>query len=78
MDTIKWIDEFRRYEADFRNEVIGVTSIATVIREMNGGDLTRNQKELDDLLKAVPQATEEQYINGQNVYDLFLVSGASN
>ncbi|MCK9306206.1 MAG: hydrophobe/amphiphile efflux-3 (HAE3) family transporter, partial [Methanoculleus sp.] len=63
-DTLAWIEQFGVYEQEHNDKVTGVTSIATLIREYNGGVMPSTEREVDAVITRIPEATLKRYLNG--------------
>jgi hydrophobe/amphiphile efflux-3 (HAE3) family protein len=63
-DTLAWIEQFGVYEQEHNDKVTGVTSIATLIREYNGGVMPSTEREIDGVIARIPEATLKRYLNG--------------
>ncbi|WOX55140.1 MULTISPECIES: efflux RND transporter permease subunit [unclassified Methanoculleus] len=63
-ETLAWIDRFGTYELEHNDKMTGVTSIATLIRDYNGGVLPETSAEIDAALARVPEETLKSYLNG--------------
>jgi hydrophobe/amphiphile efflux-3 (HAE3) family protein len=62
-ETLTWIHDFGEYE--MRDErITGVTSIATLLAQYNGGVLPANKAEIDAVMERIPQDTLDRYMNG--------------
>ncbi|UUX92157.1 efflux RND transporter permease subunit [Methanoplanus endosymbiosus] len=63
-DVIEWIDDFGEYEISSRNEITGVTSIATLVKKYNGGTIPESEAEIIEIVSSIPESEKEPYING--------------
>ncbi|MBQ4414976.1 MAG: RND family transporter [Methanomicrobium sp.] len=63
--TLKWMDDFGKYTLNKNNKLRGVTSIATIIKEYNGGILPTTIQEIDEIWAKVPATTLNRYASGQ-------------
>jgi len=63
-ETLAWIDQFGVYEQEHNDKITGVTSIATLIRQYNGGVLPSTGREIDTVVARIPEATLSRYLNG--------------
>ncbi|WP_332450442.1 efflux RND transporter permease subunit [Methanoculleus sp.] len=63
-ETLAWIDQFGVYEQEHNDKITGVTSIATLIRDYNGGVLPGTSEEIDDVVARIPASTLKRYLNG--------------
>ncbi|WP_225353852.1 efflux RND transporter permease subunit [Methanolacinia petrolearia] len=64
VDTLQWIDDFSNYVLNKQDEIIGVSSIVSVIKEYNNGVLPGNQQEIDAIWDEIPSDTINQYVSG--------------
>lgn len=62
--TLTWIKEFGEYEITHNDKITGVTSIATLLSQYNNGELPMNEKEVQEVLGRIPEATKKRYLNG--------------
>ncbi|WP_292364435.1 MULTISPECIES: efflux RND transporter permease subunit [unclassified Methanoculleus] len=63
-ETLAWIDQFGVYEQEHNDKITGVTSVATLIREYNGGTLPSTEREVDSVVARIPEETLSRYLNG--------------
>ena len=63
-ETLKWMDEFGDYAVSQHNELTGATSIASYIRQYNGGVLPTNQNTIEQVWESIPESTRESYVSG--------------
>jgi len=63
-EILAWIDRFGTYELEHNDKMTGVTSIATLIRDYNGGVLPATKGEVDEVVARLPEATQKRYLNG--------------
>ncbi len=63
-ETLAWIDQFGVYEQEHNDKITGVTSIATLIRQYNGGVLPATRGEIDEVVARIPEETLSRYLNG--------------
>ncbi|MDK2989375.1 MAG: uncharacterized protein PWR16_904, partial [Methanoculleus sp.] len=63
-ETLAWIDQFGVYEQEHNDKITGVTSVATLIREYNGGVLPSTEREVDNVIARIPESTLSRYLNG--------------
>ncbi len=66
MDTeiLEWMLEFGEYESTGNDRITGVSSIATLLAEYNGGSLPATDQELAAVLDQIPDSTKKRYLNG--------------
>lgn len=65
LTVISWIDRFGSYEELQYQEITSHSSIATLIREYNRGDLPTTQGELETILGLIPQEKLNPYLFGR-------------
>ncbi len=63
-ETLRWIAEFGAYEVERNDKITGVTSIATLLADRNGGVLPETSAEVAEVLARVPVETQKRYLNG--------------
>ena len=63
-ETLTWIEEFGVYEQEHNDKITGVTSIATLIQQYNGGELPSTGREIDEVIARIPEPTLKRYLNG--------------
>jgi len=63
-ETLAWIDRFGTYEQEHNDKITGVTSIATLIRQYNGGVLPATKGEIEEVIARIPEETLKRYLNG--------------
>ena len=63
-ETLAWIDQFGVYEQEHNDKITGVASIATLIREHNGGVLPSTRGEVNDVVARIPEPTLKRYLDG--------------
>ncbi|NLW76572.1 MAG: MMPL family transporter, partial [Methanomicrobiales archaeon] len=64
VDTLQWIDDYSNYILNNKNNVIGASSIVSVIKQYNNGVLPRNQNEINFIWDKIPSDTLEKYVLG--------------
>ncbi|MFY1642381.1 efflux RND transporter permease subunit, partial [Methanoculleus bourgensis] len=63
-ETLRWIAEFGAYEVERNDKITGVTSIATLLADQNGGVLPETSAEVAEVLARIPVETQKRYLNG--------------
>ncbi len=63
-ESLRWMAEFQAYEETHNDKVTGTSSIATAIREANGGVLPTIRAEIDAALALIPEETKSRLISG--------------
>jgi hydrophobe/amphiphile efflux-3 (HAE3) family protein len=62
-ETLTWIRDFGDYEMR-DDRIIGVTSIATLLAQYNGGTMPANKAEVAAVMERIPQDTLDRYLYG--------------
>ncbi|KQC05323.1 MAG: hydrogenase expression protein HypA [Methanoculleus sp. SDB] len=62
-ETLTWIRDFGDYELR-DDRITGVTSIATLLAQYNGGTMPSNEAEVAAVMELIPEATRDRYLNG--------------
>ena len=57
-DTLRWMDEFCIYLKSSRDQVYGYESIASLVKQANGGEIPQDQTEIRRLIDALPARCE--------------------
>ena len=52
-DTLRWMDEFCIYLKSSRDQVYGFESIASLVKQANGGEIPEDQTEIRRLIDAI-------------------------
>jgi hydrophobe/amphiphile efflux-3 (HAE3) family protein len=63
LETLSWIHDFGDYEMR-DDRITGVTSIATLLAQYNGGTLPANEAEIAAVMERIPQDTLDRYLYG--------------
>lgn len=64
--TLQWMDDFSNYLKGSRNQVNGATSIATYVRQANGGEMPLDQTLARSLINGLPSAIRNRYLDGHD------------
>jgi len=62
--ALKWIDTFGTYETEHQDEITAQTSIATLIRDYNGGSIPETRSGIETVVARIPAETREAYLSG--------------
>jgi uncharacterized protein len=62
--TLEWIRDFGQYEVTRNDKITGVTSIATLLTQYNGGILPVTNSDIQHALSRMPTETQNRYLNG--------------
>jgi len=63
-ETMKWIDEFGASEVSRHDEILGVSSITTLIKAYNNGEIPQTTTQIKAVVDRIPESTVSAYING--------------
>ncbi len=63
---LRWMDEFGNYLTESREEVYGVTSLATLVKMYNNGVIPNDQSRVEAILDTMPGDTKYTYVDGHN------------
>ncbi|MCK9565166.1 MAG: RND family transporter [Methanothrix sp.] len=67
-ETLKWMDDFSNYLLKTRSDrVESVVSLATYIKQANGGAIPDDQTEIREIINALPEATRRTYLTGHSL-----------
>ncbi|VVB68656.1 MMPL family protein [uncultured archaeon] len=64
--TLEWMDEFGTYLQDSRAQVYGATSIATFVKQANGGEMPQDQTLARSLIDSLPASIRDRYLDGHD------------
>jgi len=64
--TIEWMDEFSTYLQDSRAQIYGATSIATFVKQANGGEMPQDQTLVRGLIDSLPASIRDKYLDGHD------------
>lgn len=65
-NTLKWMDDFSTYLMNSRGQIEGASSIATYIKQANGGVMPQDQTTARDLINSLPAAIRDRYLDGHD------------
>ncbi len=69
-DNLQWMDDFAAYMLRSRDQVSSVTSIASYIKEANGGQMPGDQDTIRLIIAALPEAVQRTYLRGHNTANI--------
>ncbi len=69
-ENLQWMDDFAAYMIRSRDQVNSVTSIATYIKEANGGQMPDDQDTIRLIVAALPEAVLRTYLSGHNTANI--------
>ncbi|MCC7575407.1 MAG: RND family transporter [Methanomethylovorans sp.] len=74
-DLLKWMDDFSKHEVEGRSHIYGASSIVSIIKEMNTGEIPDTAAEVKHIYAQMPDVQKERYIHGGNIMMLNLNIG---
>ena len=79
-DILQWMDEFCIYLKSSREQIFGYASIATFVKQANGGEMPEDKTEIRNLIDGLPQVLRDRYLDGHNtaIIDLNVGQAISN
>ena len=76
-EILKWMDDFAGYMIRSRDSVVSATSIATYIKEANGGEIPEDPDRVRLIVSALPLAIQRTYLSGHNTANIDVNIGNS-
>jgi len=73
--VLEWIDRFGTYETGHQEDITAHTSIATLIRDYNGGSIPETKSEIETVAARIPAETREAYLSGNAVAVIEFMTG---
>ena len=66
--NLKWMDDFSNYLLTSREDrTESVTSIATYVKEANGGEIPDDKTRIREIIASLPKAVQDAYLSGHNL-----------
>jgi hydrophobe/amphiphile efflux-3 (HAE3) family protein len=65
-DTLHWMDEFCLYLKSSRDQVYGFESIATLVKQANGGELPESRTEIRSVIEQLPASMVVRQLDGHD------------
>ncbi|MDL2261519.1 RND family transporter [Methanimicrococcus sp. OttesenSCG-928-J09] len=75
--VLKWMDEFGTYQTANQMYVLGADSLASVVKEYNGGVIPDTNEEVRAIYEQIPDSVMEQYSYGNSMMLLNLNIGSA-
>ena len=69
-ENLQWMDDFAASMIRSRDRVISVTSIATYIKEANGGQMPDDRDTIRLIIATLPEAVQRTYLSGHNTANI--------
>ncbi len=63
-EVLGWIDAFGTYETEHQDEITAHTSIATLIRDYDGGSIPGTRSEIEAVVARIPAEIRDAYLSG--------------
>ncbi len=68
LESLQWMDRYGAFISSvYPNEIIGYTSIATLVKEYNGGELPTSLSQLDQVLSTIPESDKKKYLSDKTI-----------
>lgn len=64
--TLQWMDEFSTYLKNSRGQIEDAASIATYVKQANGGEMPQDQTTARNLINGLPSAVRDRYLDGHD------------
>jgi hydrophobe/amphiphile efflux-3 (HAE3) family protein len=65
-DTLEWIDGFGEYAASKHDDISGITSITTYLKEYNSGVLPSDPAGIEKVWNEIPESARDSVVSGGN------------
>jgi hydrophobe/amphiphile efflux-3 (HAE3) family protein len=65
-NTLKWMDDFGIYLQNSRGQIEGASSIASYIKQANGGELPQDKTTARNLINSLPASIRSRYLDGHD------------
>ena len=65
-ETLRWMDEFCIYLKSSRDQVYGFESIASLVKQANGGEIPQDQTEIRRLIDSLPNQMRIRQLDGHD------------
>ena len=63
-EVLGWLDAFGTYETEHQDKITAHTSIATLIRDYNGGSIPGTKSGIEAVVARIPAETRDAYLSG--------------
>jgi len=68
LESLQWMDRYGAFISSvYPDEIIGYTSIATLVKEYNGGELPTSLSQLDQVLSTIPESDKKKYLSDKTI-----------
>ena len=65
-DTLRWMDDFSNYLVESRDQIYGYESIASLVKQSNGGVIPEDTTEIRRLIEELPVAMQVRQLDGHD------------
>jgi uncharacterized protein len=65
-DTVRWMDDFSNYLMESRDQIYGYESIASLVKQSNGGVIPGDTTEIRRLIETLPVAMLVRHLDGHD------------
>lgn len=65
-NTLRWMDDFTSYLKESRDQIYDYQSIASLVKQSNGGVIPDDTTEIRTLIEGLPPVTLSQYLDGHD------------
>jgi len=73
-DFLKKVDKLSNYIVSSEPQILGYSSITTIVKMYNNGELPDNQLEASMLLERIPEESKQRYLSGNMIAIYFTVA----
>ncbi|HWQ64671.1 MAG TPA: hydrophobe/amphiphile efflux-3 (HAE3) family transporter [Methanospirillum sp.] len=64
LESLQWMERYGAFiQSVYPDKIIGYTSIATLVKEYNGGKLPDTLSQLDEVLSSIPESEKKKYLS---------------
>lgn len=63
---LDWMDRFGSYLVSSRDQAYGAVSIATYVKQANGGEMPTDRTRAREIIDSLPWTVRDRYLNGHN------------
>jgi len=65
-DTLRWMDDFSSYLKESRDQIYGYESIASLVKQSNGGEIPEDTTKIRKLIEEIPLAMQVRQLDGHD------------
>ncbi len=68
LESLQWMDRYGAFISSvYPDEIIGYTSIATLVKEYNGGALPSSLSQINQILSTIPESDKKKYLSYKTI-----------